>query len=102
MSTHWNGQLDNKNKIYSLQFETDSYRKYKEVEKICQAMVDKSNEERTEAYWSVKFDDALGYETYSCSNCGAEYIGLPRSPVCPCCTALIVEEKKYIKYKSQE
>lgn len=94
MSTHWNGQLDNKNKFYSLQFETDSYEKYKEVEKICQAMVDKSSEEKTRAYWSVVFDGALGYEIYTCSNCGVEYAGLPRSPVCPSCRALIVEEEK--------
>lgn len=93
MSTRWNGQLDNKNKIYSLQFETDSYEKYKEVEKICRAMVDKSNEERTRAHWLIEFD-YLGYQTFICSNCGAEYIGLPRTPVCPSCKALIVEKEK--------
>ena len=92
MSTHWNGQLDNKNKVYSLQFETDSYRKYKEVEKICQTMVDKSNEERTRAHWLITFD-YLGYQTFICSNCDAVCDGLPRSPFCPSCKALMTGGK---------
>ena len=46
MSTFYNAQINNKDKKYSIQFETDNYEWFKEVEKFCQGYVDKANEQR--------------------------------------------------------
>ena len=89
----YNAQLDNKNKKYSIQFETESYESFKEVEKVCQSVIDKDNDRRPKAYWIKRYDYDMETYTYLCSQCKAEYVGMPRSPVCPSCKALIVEEE---------
>lgn len=45
MSTFYNAQINNKDKKYSIQFETDNYEWFKEMEKVCQQYVDKANEQ---------------------------------------------------------
>lgn len=94
MGTHYNAQIDNKNKIYSIQFETDSYEKFKNVEKICQSVIDDmpvTENEKEGSYW-IKEVDSGNYERYTCSNCKHTYWGLPRTPFCPNCNALILRE----------
>ena len=44
--TLWNAYLEYKNGKYTLTFETNDYKKYKEVEKVAQKMVDKADKER--------------------------------------------------------
>ena len=60
MSTFYNAQINNKEKKYSIQFETNNYEWFKEVEKACQECVDKVNEQRErekkiEADWMREF-----------------------------------------------
>ena len=40
MSTSFNSQLFNKEKMYKIQFETDNYDYFKFVEKACQKVID--------------------------------------------------------------
>ena len=49
---------------------------------------------KTAAQWIRRYDYDMEAYTYLCSNCDAEYVGLPRSPVCPRCKALIVGEEE--------
>ena len=98
MGTHYNAQIDDKNKIYSIQFETDSYEKFKNVEKICQSVIDNIpavGNEKEGSYW-IKEVDGGNYERYTCSNCKHTYWGLPRSPFCPNCNALMLGERVLI------
>ena len=44
MATSWKAQQDLKTGKYYLQFETDCKEKYKQVEKLCQRLIDESNE----------------------------------------------------------
>ena len=46
MSTFYNAQINNKEKKYSIQFETENYEWFKDVEKFCQQYVDKANKQR--------------------------------------------------------
>ena len=46
MSTFYNAQINNKEKKYSIQFETENYEWFKEMERVCQRYVDKANEQR--------------------------------------------------------
>ena len=46
MSTYYNAQINNKEEKYSIQFETENYNWFKEVEKFCQQYVDKANKQR--------------------------------------------------------
>ena len=46
MSTYYNAQINNKEKKYSIQFETENYAWFKEMEKVCQEFVDKANKQR--------------------------------------------------------
>lgn len=46
MSTFYNAQINNKEKKYSIQFETDDYEWFKDVEKFCQQYVDRANKLR--------------------------------------------------------
>ena len=39
--TSWNGQINTKEKDFRIQFQTDDYEKYKQVEKLCQELIDK-------------------------------------------------------------
>ena len=60
MSTFYNAQINNKDKVYGIQFETENYEWFKEVEKFCQGYVDKANEQRErekkiEAAWLKEF-----------------------------------------------
>lgn len=43
--TSWKSQIGQGK--YCLQFETNDYKKYKEVEKVAQRMIDKADKERT-------------------------------------------------------
>ena len=43
MTTSWKAQQDLKTGRYYLQFETDDKEKYKQLEKLCQELVDKKN-----------------------------------------------------------
>ena len=43
--TSWKSQIGQGK--YCLQFETNDYKKYKEVEKVAQKMIDKADKERT-------------------------------------------------------
>ena len=43
--TSWKADLECKNGKYTLTFETDDYKKYKEVEKVAQKMIDRANKE---------------------------------------------------------
>ena len=98
MGTHYNAQIDNKNKIYSIQFETDNYEKFKNVEKICQSVIDDmpvAENEKEGSYW-IKTVDGENCELYTCSNCKHTYWGLPRSPFCPNCNALMSGERVLI------
>ncbi len=42
MATFWNGQISHGEKDYRLQFQTDDYKKYKQVEKLCQQLMDET------------------------------------------------------------
>lgn len=60
MSTYYNAQINNKDKKYSIQFETDNYEWFKDAEKFCQQYVDRANElreqEKTlEVAWMKEF-----------------------------------------------
>ena len=44
--TSWNADLAPKKGEYTLTFQTNDYKKYKEVEKVAQKMVDKATKER--------------------------------------------------------
>ncbi len=48
---------------------------------------------RATACWIERYDYDMETNTYLCSNCKVEYVGIPRSPVCPKCKALIVEDE---------
>lgn len=39
MGTSWNGQISHKEKDFKIQFQTDDYEKYKQVEKLCQKLM---------------------------------------------------------------
>jgi hypothetical protein len=39
MGTSWNGQISHKEKDFRIQFQTDDYEKYKQVEKLCQKLM---------------------------------------------------------------
>ena len=54
MSTFYNAQINNKDKKYSIQFETENYEWFKEVEEACQEVIDKSNSLKS----NKKNDDA--------------------------------------------
>ena len=43
MSTSYKAQIDNKNGIYAIQFETSNYDYFKTVEKTCQKVIDKKD-----------------------------------------------------------
>ena len=43
MSTFYNAQIDTKNGKYNIQFETNTYKYFKLVEKACQKAVDSKN-----------------------------------------------------------
>lgn len=43
MSTSYKAQIDNKNGIYAIQFETSNYDYFKTVEKACQKAIDKKD-----------------------------------------------------------
>ena len=60
MSTYYNAQINNKDKKYSIQFETDDYEWFKDVEKFCQQYVDRANElreqeKKLEVAWMKEF-----------------------------------------------
>lgn len=45
MGTGYNAQICRKENKYTLQFETDNYEYFKEVERACQRVVDKKDKE---------------------------------------------------------
>ena len=45
MGTSWNGQISHKEKDFRIQFQTDDYEKYKNVEKLCQELMDAADKE---------------------------------------------------------
>ena len=47
----------------------------------------------TGAHWIEEHDDTVNKIMYICSNCGAVYDGLPRSPFCPSCKVLMTGDK---------
>lgn len=64
MATSWKAQQDLKTGKYYLQFETDCKEKYKQVEKLCQRLIDVSNEITCEPVnWF-----ALGHELLNNNN----------------------------------
>ena len=46
---------------------------------------------RPTAYWREEFDDTVNTLLYICSECGATYVGRPRTMVCPVCLSFIVD-----------
>ena len=45
------------------------------------------------AHWIEEHDDTVNKVIYICSNCGAVFDGLPRSPFCPSCKVLMTGGK---------
>ena len=45
------------------------------------------------AHWIEEHDDTVDKVIYICSNCGAVFDGLPRSPFCPSCKVLMTGGK---------
>ncbi len=81
------------------------YYKDTEWDELCDEAITKLNsikknqttievKERPTAYWREEHDDTVNTLLYICSNCGATYVGKPRSIACPICKAMIVEEPK--------
>ena len=46
-----------------------------------------------DARWIEEHDDTVNRIIYTCSNCGAVFDGLPRSPFCPSCKVLMTGGK---------
>lgn len=46
---------------------------------------------RPTAHWREEFDDTINTLLYICSECGATYVGLPRTMTCPVCLSFIVD-----------
>ncbi len=57
--TLYNTQIDNKNKNYKIQFETDDYETFKWVEKVCRDAVDKNTVVSLKAFPTYKLVQEL-------------------------------------------
>lgn len=46
MATFWNGQISHGEADFRIQFRTDDYSKYKQVEKLCQQLISANGTEK--------------------------------------------------------
>ena len=69
MATSWKSQQDLNEGKYYLQFETDDKEKYKQIEKLCQELMDSieaKNKSKCSHNWVY-----IGLDEYRCSKCKA-------------------------------
>lgn len=88
MATSWKAQQDLKTGKYYLQFETDDKEKYKQIEKLCQELVDDKNSISTDwVKWSQEvLNNYFSFIPETCRTCSNHPIN-GGSGICSCSLA---------------